>query len=151
MVYQYAKLKMLEFTFDFLDKYVDRRDYALCEMDTDSLYMALSGETLDELVKPELRESYFREKRNWIPTAVCDDHLDLFVKIKTENVVEWTPPSACCEKRYLHDLRTPGLFKSEWEGDGILCLNSKTYVCYDREESTGERKSMKWSAKGVVK
>ena len=149
MVYQYAKLKMLEFTFDFLDKFIDRRDYALCQMDTDSLYMALSGETLDELVKPDLRESYFREKRNWIPTSVCDDHLDAFVKIKTKGVQEWVP-LACCQSRYVHDQRTPGLFKSEWEGHGILSLNSKTYICYDKD-SIGERKSKKWSAKGVMK
>ena len=53
MVYQYAKLKM--FTFDFLDRCIDRWDYALCQMDTDSLYMALSGGNLDDLVKPDMR------------------------------------------------------------------------------------------------
>ena len=152
MVYQYAKLKMLEFTYDFLDRFVDRRDYALCQMDTDSLYMALSGDTLDDLVKPRLRETYFREKRKWLPTAVCDEHLELFVKTKTERVREWcAPPGGCCERRYLHDLRTSGLMKAEWEGDGILSLNPKTYICYDRVSDTGERKSKKWSAKGVQK
>ena len=55
-------------------------------MDTDSLYMALSGETLDQLVKPDLKESYYREKRNWIPTAVCDDHLDPFREDKNGGV-----------------------------------------------------------------
>ena len=38
-VYQLAKLRMLEFYYDFLDKYVDRRDFELIHMDTDSLYM----------------------------------------------------------------------------------------------------------------
>ena len=42
-VYQYAKLRMLEFYYDFIDKYIDRTDFQLCEMDTDSLYLALSS------------------------------------------------------------------------------------------------------------
>ena len=80
---------------------------------------------------------------------MCDDHLDAFVKTKTEGVQKWVP-LVCCESRYVHDKRTPGLFKSEWEGDGILSLNSKTYICYEKD-SKGERKSKKWSAKGVMK
>ena len=35
VVYQLAKLRMLQFYYDFLDKYVDRRDYELIQMDTD--------------------------------------------------------------------------------------------------------------------
>ncbi len=54
-VYQYAKLKMLAFYFDFLDFYVDRSDFQLCEMDTDSFYMALSGPSLEAVIKPEKR------------------------------------------------------------------------------------------------
>ena len=38
-VYQYAKLRMLEFYFDFLDKYLARADFQYCEMDTDSAYI----------------------------------------------------------------------------------------------------------------
>ena len=41
-VYQLAKLRMLEFYYDFLDKYIDRSDFELCYMDTDSFYLALS-------------------------------------------------------------------------------------------------------------
>ena len=43
-VYQLAKLRMLEFYFDFLDKYVDRRDFEYCYIDTDSAYFAICGE-----------------------------------------------------------------------------------------------------------
>ena len=35
-VYQLAKLRMLEFYYDFLDKYFSRQDFELCYMDTDS-------------------------------------------------------------------------------------------------------------------
>ena len=33
-VYQYAKLRMLQFYYDFFDKYLDRADFQMCEMDT---------------------------------------------------------------------------------------------------------------------
>ena len=35
-VYQSVKLRMLQFYYDFLDKYLDRADFQMCEMDTDS-------------------------------------------------------------------------------------------------------------------
>ena len=60
-VYQYAKMKMLEFYYDFLDKYLDRRDYQYIEMDTDSAYIAISGDIIEELVKPHLREQFYQK------------------------------------------------------------------------------------------
>ena len=41
---QLAKLRMLEFYYDFLDKYFSRQDFELCYMDTDSFYLAMSGD-----------------------------------------------------------------------------------------------------------
>ena len=38
-VYQYTKLRMLEFYYDFIHVFVDRRDFQYCAMDTDSAYM----------------------------------------------------------------------------------------------------------------
>ena len=65
-VYQLAKLRMLEFYFDFLDKYVDRRDFELMQMDTDSNYMAISGERLENVVRPELKAEFEAEKNQWL-------------------------------------------------------------------------------------
>ena len=65
-VYQLAKLRMLEFHYDFLDKYFDKSDYELCYMDTDSEYIAFSTIDIDSLVKPELKNEYIREKNNWL-------------------------------------------------------------------------------------
>ena len=62
-VYQLAKLRMLEFYYDFLDKFCDRRDFELIQMDTDSFYMALSAEDFDDIIKPEMKELYKEEKR----------------------------------------------------------------------------------------
>ena len=67
-VYQLAKLRMLEFYYDFVDKFWDRRDFEVIQMDTDSFYMALSAEDFDEIVRPELKELYKDEKPKWLVT-----------------------------------------------------------------------------------
>ena len=67
-VYQLAKLRMLEFYYDFLDKFCDRRDFELIQMDTDSFYMALSAEDFDDIIKPEMKKLYKEEKKNWLVT-----------------------------------------------------------------------------------
>ena len=67
-VYQLAKLRMLEFYYDFLDKFCDRRDFELIQMDTDSFYVALSANDFDDIIRPELKELYKEEKKNWLVT-----------------------------------------------------------------------------------
>ena len=62
-VYQLAKLRMLEFYYDFLDKFCDRRDFELIQMDTDSFYMALSADDFDDIIKPEMKELYKEKKK----------------------------------------------------------------------------------------
>ena len=107
-VYQYAKLRMLQFYYDFMDVFVDHRDFQYCSMDIDSAYMALSADTLEEVVKPHLRQKYILEKNDWFPR---DDSPEHAVYLK----------------------RTPGLFK-EYRGDGIVALCSKTYYCFGVED-----------------
>ena len=67
----------------------------MCEIDTDSVYIAIAGESVESLVKPELRAEYQRDKCNWFPRTDTPEH-----------------------KAY--DKRTPCLFKVEWEGQGIV-------------------------------
>ena len=117
-VYQYAKLRMLQFYFDFMDKYLDRSDFQYCEMDTDSAYIAIAGQSVEHLVKPELRGEFEADKANWFPRTDTPEH-----------------------KAY--DKRTPGLFKEEWSGAGIIGLSSKTYYCFGDYD--------KFSCKGVNK
>jgi len=57
-VYQLAKLRILEFYHDFLDHFIDRQDFELIRMDTDSLYFALSANKIDDVVKPELTAEF---------------------------------------------------------------------------------------------
>ena len=63
VVYQLAKLRMLEFYYDFLDYFLDRRDFELIQIDTDSMYFALAYYKLEEAIKPELRKEFEQEKK----------------------------------------------------------------------------------------
>ena len=59
---------MLEFYYDFLDKYFSRQDLELCYMDTDSFYPAMSGDSLDEIVRSDMKQTYEADKKNWLAT-----------------------------------------------------------------------------------
>ena len=67
-VYQLGKLRMLEFYYDFLANYVDRRYFEYIYMDTVSAYFAISGESLRDVVKAELPEEYGKEVGKWLAT-----------------------------------------------------------------------------------
>ncbi|KAI8495466.1 hypothetical protein Bbelb_269210 [Branchiostoma belcheri] len=121
-VYQYAKLRMLQFYFDFMLEFVDISDFQYCEMDTDSAYIAISADRLEDVIKPHMRARYENEKHLWFP--------------RTDN-----PEHAA------YDKRTPGLFKEEWSGDAIVGLCSKTYYCFGGDDKTQD----KFSCKGVSK
>jgi hypothetical protein len=117
-VYQYAKLRMLQFYYDCLDKYIDKSDFEFCEMDKDSAYLAISAESIDNIIKPEIQDEYLQDKCDWFPRTDTAEHAK-------------------------YDKRTPGLFKVEWEGSGIVSLCSKTYYCFGGEKD-------KNSCKGVM-
>ena len=105
-VYQLSKLQMLVFYYDFLDYYFDRSDFELIYSDTDSYYIAFSDENFDNLVKPELRDEYFREgKQKFLSTSKYHD-------------------------------RTPGLFKKEFEGIRMIALSPKCYYADDGKGKT---------------
>ena len=67
-VYQLAKLRILEFYYDFLDKSVDRRNFEYCYMDTDSTFFAISGEELRDVVRLQLLDEYDKNVANWLVT-----------------------------------------------------------------------------------
>ena len=54
LIFQYAKLRMLQFYFDFMLKFVSTEKFQYCEMDTDCAYMALGGPALESVKKPEI-------------------------------------------------------------------------------------------------
>ena len=139
-VYQYAKLRMLQFYYNFVDRYVERPLFQYCEMDTDSAYIALAGESIDDLVVD--RENYFRHRSEWLPAECCDEHHKDYVNARISGH-PWTPTEPCCLARQMFDKRTPGLFKVEWRGDGFVGLCSKTYFCFGAND--------KFSTKGLSK
>ena len=95
--YQLAELGMLEFYYDFLGKYLDRRGFELIQMDTDSMHMTISGSSIDEIIRPELREEYDNGgKAEFLSTSKYHD-------------------------------RTPGLFKAEFQGTRMIALTRKCY------------------------
>ena len=38
-------------------------------MDTDSFYLAINGDSLDDIVRPEMRQAYEADKKNWLATC----------------------------------------------------------------------------------
>ena len=141
-VYQYAKLRMLQFYYDFVDRYVERPLFQYCEMDTDSAYIALAGESIDVLVRADRRAHYFRHRSQWLPAECCDEHEDDYVCARIAGR-PWTVAESCCFARKAFDKRTPGLFKVEWCGDGFVGLCSKTYYSFGATD--------KYSTKGLSK
>ena len=65
---------LLQFYYDYLDKYLDCSDFQMCEMDTDSAYTAISGESVESLVKPELRAEFDQDKCDWFPRTDTPEH-----------------------------------------------------------------------------
>ena len=142
-ILQLAKLQMLRFYYNCMDRFVDRSDFQYVEMDTDSAYMGLSGPLFD-IIKPAMRKEFFTNFGQWFPRQACDHHNQAFIDSGVRGD-KWVQPE-CCRATTKFDSRTPGLFKEEFRGTGIIALNSKTYVCWD--ETSGQSKC---SAKGISK
>ena len=133
-VYSYAKMNLLSF-WDFLNTYLVNDYYQLMECDTDSLYIAFAKDTIDECVKPHLKEEWDKVKYEFF-SSDSDEPTEFGGK---------TIPF----KQY--DKRTPGKYKAEFEGIGMICLNSKVYHCWsDKLDKNGEVVT-KTSCKGVQK
>ena len=66
VVYQLAKLRMLQFYYEFLDYYLDRRDFELIQMDTDSMYFALAHDKFEDAIKPDYRAQFEEDKKSWL-------------------------------------------------------------------------------------
>lgn len=128
-ILQYAKLHMLQFYYDFMDRFVDRAGFEYCEMDTDSAYMAISGSIFESVIKPELRQIYDHSLKGYCTggleiEADCDRH--------------WFPRT-CCDEHAKYDRRTPGLFKIDFQGDEIIGPSSKTYIVSAQKQKTQSR------------
>ena len=133
-VLQYAKLRILEFYYNFFKKFCETDKYEVFEMDTNSFYLALSEENLEDVILPEKRAEW-----DQLRSKDCTD-------IFTANTTDKLFPRTCCNVHKKHDKREPGLFKEEFRCAEILCLCSKTFCCYDKQT-----KKHKFSSKGLNK
>ena len=118
-ILQYAKFKMLELYYNFFERFCDVNKFEELEMDTDSLYLALSEKELYDCIQEE-------SKAEWSLLRTEDCKNDF-----TANATTNFFPRTCCTKHMKHDKREPGLFKKESRCTELLCLCSKTYCCYD--------------------
>ena len=133
-ILHYAKLRMLELYSIFVKKFCDIDKYEELEMDTDSLYLALSEENLEGVILPEKRAEWNQ--------LLSKDCADKFTANATHNFF----PRTCCNAHKKHDKREPGLFKEEFRCAEMLCLCSKIYCRYDRKGN-----KYKFSSKGLNK
>ena len=101
------------------------------ECDTDSLYIAFARDSMDKCVKPEYKEQWYREKWNFFSNS--RDKTEIDFDGRKIPFSQW-------------DKCTPGKYKPEFEGDGMLCLNSKVYHIWGRDKDGKE--IFKTSCKG---
>ena len=97
------------------------KTFEILEMDKDSNYLGITGENVENLSKPELREDFKRNEHNWFVT-----------------------PHAPQRKR------TPGLFKVEFKGNKMIGLCSKSY-CTELFATKNSPAQVKISIIGVNK
>ena len=112
VVYQMAKLRMLEFYYDFLDYFLDRRDFELLQMDTDSMYFALAYDKLEEAIKPELRKDFEQEKNEWLSWDKWSNRTPGLFKLEKEG----TRAIALCSKCYFVEDEAGGQAKMSSKG-----------------------------------
>ena len=103
-------------------------------METDSLYLALSEENLEDIILPEKRNEW-EATRSQNCTASF-----------TANATGKFFPRTFCSAHKKHDKREQGLFKEKFRCSEMLCLCSKTYCCYDRKSN-----KYNFSSKGLNK
>ena len=64
-ILQYAKLRIMELYYNLFHNYCDENKFEELEMDTDSLYLALAEDNLDDCILPE-------KKAQWTPICRND-------------------------------------------------------------------------------
>ena len=110
MILQYAKLRMLQFHYNFLYTYFEKDSLAHCQSDTDSYYISLAAPSLEDILKNK------KMKRRYYSSVYenCNDEPYL------PNDFDHFIPRSCCEKHRDYDCLQPALFKTEYVGDIIV-------------------------------
>ena len=112
VVYQLAKLRMLQFYYEFLAFYLDRRDFELIQMDTDSMYFALSRERLEDAIRPGYETQFEEEKKSWLAWNKWSNREPGLFKLEKEA----TSGIALCSKCYHMEDQATGQAKVSSKG-----------------------------------
>ena len=112
VVYQLAKLRMLQFYYEFLDYYLDRRDFELIQMDTDSMYFALSHDKFEDAIKPGYRAQFEQDKKSWLAWDKWSNREPGLFKLEKQG----TRAIALCSKCYYVEDETGGQAKMSSKG-----------------------------------
>ena len=113
-ILQYGKMHMLHFYYDFINMYLERPLLQYCEIDTDSAYLTLAGESVDDIATLELREHYFWHCSEWLPSESCAEHQNVYVRCRLTGR-PWAGAEQCCtirEHRFCS--RWNGLLMGSW-------------------------------------
>ena len=105
---QYARLRMLQFYYDCSDRYLDRSDFKMAQMDTDSLDFAVSkynSDQQDDLTShtliPMAKEGLLEEFKSHLYDHCQDDW--------EPDVAEHYFPRQSCAAHYQYNQKTPAL------------------------------------------
>ena len=131
-ILQYAKLRILEIYYNFFDNLCGFAKFEELEMDTASLYRALSEHDLYDCIRPTT-------KQEWNSLQSGDSTENFSVNSTTIFF-----PRTCCTKHKKHDKRELDLCKEKFRCTELSCLWSKTYCCYDFQSN-----KFKFSSRGL--
>ena len=131
-----AKLRMLEYHYDFLSYFLLPESFSHIIMDTDSLYSCYVSDSLSDSVRDDRKEEF----RNMLEASCSQQGKSRHPKCMLTRI--------CCSECSFTDSKTPYLFKVEYSAEYVLALTSKTYVC---EGSADASASIKLSCKGAQK
>ena len=132
-ILQYAKLRILELHYNFLDIFGDVNNFEELKMDTDLIYLGFLEEYLYDCIQPDKRAAW--EKMREI------DCRDFFKAVAKHNIFS----RSCCSTHKEHAKQEP-FFEESFRCTEMLCLHSKTYCCYDNNSD-----KFKFSSKALNK
>ena len=133
MVLQWAKVRMLQFYYLFLDKFLEKGSFFPFLMDTDSIYICLKDDFEKCIKKDKLAEYNEQIYGHCTPDEIPIAENQFFSR-------------GCCDRDKCHDKRVPGRFHQECYATYGLALSAKCYFVEDEETNKS-----KFSSKGVQK
>jgi hypothetical protein len=83
-VYGWAKHKLLKFIYEVLQKYVPKSEYEFLESDTDSIYLAISQDTLKKCIPADRLAEFEEIERLWFVMDPSQNRTPGLLKIEEE-------------------------------------------------------------------